>query len=64
MTRTLVHELNIYQRRTPMGHTEYAACVCGWIGTDRVSRLTAQVDAKEHRLETAVQDDANRKGAR
>ena len=59
MNKKLEHELSINSPYAQETHN--ARCVCGWVGTLRASVLTAQVDAKQHRIDTAVTDDVNAK---
>jgi hypothetical protein len=51
----------------PDSHRCFASCLgrdCTWQGPRRQSALVARIDGKQHRLDTAVEDDRNqRKGA-
>lgn len=56
---TLRHELVIVYLDRFRGHQ--ARCTCGWTGEYKISPLSARIDAKQHRIETATEDDNNTK---
>jgi hypothetical protein len=57
------HEIITLLATRPITHpTEYyAACNCLWVGVRRQSETAARIDGKQHRLETVVEDDRNRR---
>ncbi len=50
------HEVKTF---TKPGGPSQCVCRCGWMGRWRQSAEVARVDGKQHRVDTAVDDDVN-----
>ena len=53
--KELVHELSIWSPFAQETHT--ARCTCEWQGKLRATRLSAEIDMKQHRIDTATDDE-------